>query len=104
MSKVVFITPEDARYGFALAGATQVVAAGPESAATLKRLAADPGLGLIFLDERLRQHLEPEWLAHFEKHWPGMLVVLPAPERLAEPEEDYAMQLIVRAIGYQVRL
>ena len=104
MSKVVFITPEDARYGFALAGAKQVISAGPECAATLRQVSANPAVGLIFLDERLRLHLDPEWLSHFEKHWPGMLVVLPAPENLAEPVEDYAMQLIVRAIGYQVRL
>jgi len=104
MSKVVFITPEDARYGFGLAGATQVIATASEAESTLQRLIADSGVGLIFLDERLRQHLEVEWLAHFEKHWPGMLVILPAPEKLAGPEEDYAMQLIIRAIGYQVRL
>jgi V/A-type H+/Na+-transporting ATPase subunit F len=104
MSKVIFITPEDARYGFGLAGATQEITAGPETVATLQRVADDPGVGLIFLDERLHQHLDSEWLAHFEKHWPGMLVVLPAPARLAAPELDYAMQLIVRAIGYQVRL
>jgi V/A-type H+-transporting ATPase subunit F len=104
MSKVVFITPEDARYGFNLAGATQVIAAGPDCAATLRQVTGDPGVGLIFLDERLRQHLEAEWLAHFEKTWPGMLVVLPGPARLAVPEEDYAMQLIVKAIGYQVQL
>jgi len=104
MSKIVFITPEDARYGFDLAGATQVIATASEAGVTLRRVADEMGVGLIFLDERLRQHLDAEWLAHFEKHWPGMLVVLPGPERLAEPEEDYAMQLIVRAIGYQVRL
>jgi vacuolar-type H+-ATPase subunit F/Vma7 len=104
MSKVIFITPEDARYGFGLAGSTQVIASAPEAGATLQRVSADPGVGLIFLDERLHQHLEVEWLAHFEKYWAGMLVVLPAPEKLAELAEDYAMQLIVRAIGYQVRL
>lgn len=104
MSRVIFITPEDARPGFALAGAEQVVAASPEVAETLRRSTADPAVGLIFLDERLRRDLDEEWLAGFEKHWPGLLIVLPAPERLAEPAADYAMQLIARAIGYQVRL
>ena len=104
MSKVIFITPEDARYGFNLAGAKQVIAAGAEVAATLQQLAAAGEASLVFLDERLRHHLEEEWLATFEKNWPGLLVILPAPEKLAEPAVDYAMQLIVRAIGYQVRL
>jgi vacuolar-type H+-ATPase subunit F/Vma7 len=104
VSKVVFITPEDCRYGFGLAGATQLVTGGGETAGTLQQVAGERSVGLIFLDERLRLHLDEEWLAHFEKNWPGMLVILPAPERLAEPGEDYAMQLIVRAIGYQVRL
>jgi len=30
--------------------------------------------------------------------------VLPSPERAARVEEDYALRLIRRAIGYQVRL
>lgn len=104
MAKVIFITPDDARYGFTLAGAEQVVSGAPEVAETLRRSSADPAVGLIFLDERLRQHLEEEWLDNFEKHWPGLLIVLPAPERLAPPAADYAMQLLARAIGYQVRL
>lgn len=104
MAKVIFITPEDARYGFSLAGAEQVVSSAPEVAETLQRLAAAPGVGLIFLDERLRGHLDGEWLDNFEKHWVGLLIVLPAPARLAPPAADYAMQLLARAIGYQVRL
>lgn len=104
MAKVIFITPEDARYGFTLAGAEQVVSGAPEVAETLRRCSADRGVGLIFLDERLRQHLEEEWLENFEKHWPGLLIVLPAPDRLAAPASDYAIQLLARAIGYQVRL
>jgi V/A-type H+-transporting ATPase subunit F len=104
MAKVIFITPEDARYGFTLAGAEQVVTAAPEVAATLQRSSADRGVGLIFLDERLCGQLDEEWLGNFEKHWPGLLIVLPAPEHLAAPAADYAMQLLAKAIGYQVRL
>lgn len=104
MAKVIFITPDDARYGFTLAGAEQLVSGAPEVADTLRRSSGDPAVGLIFLDERLRQHLDEEWLDNFEKHWPGLLIVLPAPDRLAAPAADYAMQLLARAIGYQVRL
>lgn len=104
MARVIFITPDDARYGFTLAGAEQLVSGVSEVAETLRRSSADPGVGLIFIDERLRGHLEEEWLDNFEKHWPGLLIVLPAPDRLAPPSGDYAMQLLARAIGYQVRL
>lgn len=104
MARVIFITPEDARHGFNLAGAEQVVSGTAEVAETLRRSSVDPAVGLIFLDERLRSHLDEEWLDGFEKHWPGLLIVLPAPDRLAAPAADYAMQLLARAIGYQVRL
>jgi vacuolar-type H+-ATPase subunit F/Vma7 len=39
-----------------------------------------------------------------EGRWPGLVVVLPAPLRTQVAEEDYVLQLIRRAIGYQVRL
>jgi V/A-type H+-transporting ATPase subunit F len=39
-----------------------------------------------------------------EKRWYGILLVLPAPERVGVEVEDYAMSLIKRAIGYHVRL
>lgn len=105
MSQVLFITPDDARFGFTLAGAIQVVSSPAEVAATLQRLTAAPEVGLVFLDERLRGQLDEEWLANFEKHWPGLLIVLPAPARLAAaPEGDYARRFLSRAIGYQVRL
>ena len=102
--KILFITPEDARLGFALTGVRQMVANPAGVAGAISGAVADESTGLIFVDERLYHHLDEEWLDGVEKHWPGLIIVLPAPEKMEEIPEDYAMQLIAKAIGYQVRL
>jgi hypothetical protein len=43
-------------------------------------------------------------LRDIERHFSGAVVVLPAPGTVARPEDDYALRLIRRAIGYQIRL
>jgi V/A-type H+-transporting ATPase subunit F len=106
MKKILFITPEDARFGFTLSGVRQLVTdpAGAAGAVAGAGAVAEANTGLIFIDERLYRHLDEEWLDGVEKRWPGLLIVLPAPEKLAELPADYAMELIAKAIGYQVRL
>ncbi len=104
MKKILFITPEDARFGFTLSGVRQLVTDPAGVAETVAGVVAEAAAGLIFIDERLYHHIDEEWLDGIEKHWPGLIIVLPAPEKLAELPEDYAMELIAKAIGYQVRL
>jgi vacuolar-type H+-ATPase subunit F/Vma7 len=71
VKKIVFITPGDARPGFALAG--------------------------------FQQHTTT--IAGVEETLLSVLVVLPAPEQKgAESQEDYALRIIRKAIGYHVRL
>ena len=101
---IVFLTPEDARYGFSLAGVRQEISDSAGAAGSLQRITEDGSVGLIFIDERLHWGIDEEWLETLEKNWPGLIIVLPTPEKLAEVPEDYAMQLIIKAIGYQVRL
>ncbi len=101
---IVFLTPEDARYGFSLSGVRQVVTDEAGSVEALERITGDRNVGLLFIDERLHWGINREWLEGLEKNWWGLIIVLPAPEKLVEVPEDYAMQLIIRAIGYQVRL
>jgi len=101
---IVFLTPEDARYGFSLAGVRQEISDAAAASGSLQRLTEDRNVGLVFIDERLHWGIDEEWLEELEKNWPGLVIVLPAPEKLEEIPEDYAMQLIVKAIGYQVRL
>ena len=104
MKKIVFITPPDARYGFSLAGVGQVVPAREELPKTLLELTGDPAIGIVVIDERLVDAPVQEQLAETERAWPGLVVVLPAPEITARPAEDYALRLIREAVGYQVRL
>jgi len=102
--KIVVITPKDALHGFALAGVGQVVIDTAEVIPTLKALAADPLSGVLMLDERLASAPVREYLREMDRRWSGVAIVLPAPQREKVGEEDYVLQLIRRAIGYQVRL
>ena len=104
MKKVVVIAPPDAEHGFALAGVGQRSAPPGTALAALRELAGDPLVGVIVVDERLATGAVPAQIRELERRWPGLVVVLPAPEKAALVEEDYVLRLIRRAIGYQVRL
>jgi len=104
VKKIVTITPPDAAHGFALAGVRQLVRTPQELDATLPELMGDPATGVIIIDERLVAGPAQRRIEDFERRWPGLVVVLPAPGKPQRAEEDYVLRLIRRAIGYQVRL
>ena len=104
MKRIVFLTPQDARHGFSLTGVRQVVTRPERLQETLTELVEDHEIGVLVIDERLTGETTAERLQQFERRWPGLIVVLPGPEEAAVTGEDYAMRLIRRAIGYQVRL
>jgi len=104
VKKIVFLTPPDAEYGFKLSGVAQHTVAPPDVENTIKKFMAEPDVGLIILDERLREGIGAERLREMEKKWHGVLLFLPAPARAGGEVEDYALALIRRAIGYHVRL
>lgn len=103
MTGVRFITAEDARYGFGLAGTMQQTCAVDKAEETLRRAMADPDIGVVVIDERLVRAIPEQRFAELEERWFGLLVTLPAPERMAG-EEDQLQRLIRRALGYHVRL
>lgn len=103
MKKVVAITPPDAGRGFACCGAVQHVADAGTVIDTLKVVLSDPESGVVILDERLLPEVGEETLRELERQWPGVLVVMPSPGAIAR-DEDYAVRLIRRAIGYHVRV
>lgn len=103
MKKIVFITTPDAEYGFDLAGVIHYVIQEDELDGRLGTLMADPDTGLVVVDERLIRGIDGKRLREIEERWHGILLILPAPERLEEVE-DFVMGLIKRAIGYHVRL
>ena len=104
MKKIAFITPPDAKYGFALTGITQHAVEAGETGEKLRDVMADPDAGLVIIDERLMREVPEDRLREMEHGWTGIFLVLPSPEKAAPEAEDYAARLIRRAIGYHVRL
>lgn len=103
MKKIVAITPTDADNGFACCGTVQQAASPVEAARAVHEALVDPENGVVILDERLLPAVGEEQLKAWEQHWPGVLVVLPAPGG-GGVAEDYATRLIRRAVGYHVRV
>ncbi|BCR04728.1 hypothetical protein DESUT3_17970 [Desulfuromonas versatilis] len=104
MKRIVFLTPADARYGFSLAGVTQLTLEPEEVDRALGEMVQQPETGVVVIDERLVPAIPEKKLQEIEKRWPGLVIVLPAPEKPEIEIEDYALRLVRRAIGYQVRL
>jgi vacuolar-type H+-ATPase subunit F/Vma7 len=110
-TKIAFITPPDAEYGFSLTGISQAVASNHDTEEMLKKAMEETENGLVIIDERLlsagrdsRGGVTEERLREIEHRWQGILLVLPSPEKPPAEAEDYAARLIRRAIGYHVRL
>jgi V/A-type H+-transporting ATPase subunit F len=98
------MTPPDARHGFALTGVRQTTLLPEQLRPELRALLDDARVGLVVVDERLAAGAMQGSLRDMERHWPGLVVMLPAPREGARVEEDYVLRLIRRALGYQVRL
>ncbi len=104
MKKIIFITPEDAMYGFRLTGVSQHIVREKNIINELKEITHMPDIGLIIIDERLIKDESLESLRDIERQWQGIILVLPAPLKPSIETEDYAARLIRKAIGYHVRL
>lgn len=103
MRKIIFITPHDAEFGFSMAGVIQHAINKVDVEEVIKKAITEKDSGVIIIDERLTKGIDMERLREMEERWKGVLLILPAPERIGE-EEDYAVRLIRKAIGYHVRL
>ncbi len=104
MKQIVFVTPPDARHGFSLIGARQIVTTPEDLPKMLDDLVGDPANGALVIDERLIGEPARDRLRDAERRWPGLVVVLPAPARAAAPEDDYALRLVHRAVGYHLKV
>lgn len=104
MKSIAFITPEDAEFGFRLAGVRQFGAALDELPALLKKVISQGDTGLIVIDERLLSGANQDLVTAVEKNWHGVILALPSPKRAGVSIEDFAVRLMRRAIGYHVRL
>lgn len=104
MRQCIFLTLTDSQHGFNLAGFSQLIVDPSQLEATVLNNMENQAVGMIVIDERLLEGMEEDRLRAMEKRWNGIVVVLPRPARLTEDGEDFAMRLIRRAVGYQVRL
>jgi len=102
--RILFITPDDARYGFMLAGVEQHVISEGDTIDELNKIILMEDIGIVVIDERLLKDDDIEYIRNLEKRWRGVVVVLPSPTKPTTEGEDYVMRLIKKAIGYHVRL
>ena len=104
MNRVVFLTIEDARFGFSLAGMQQQVVSPLLAEQTLRQTIDDAQVAVVVIDERLVHAIPERDFVELEKSWHGVIVTLPAPLRVEVEAEDRLQRLIRRALGYHVRL
>jgi vacuolar-type H+-ATPase subunit F/Vma7 len=105
LSVRVVCRPETAP-GFELAGLRAETASdGIAARARLAALAADPGVGIVLLEERLHRELPAALVQRLERQARPLVAPFPSP-RFAAPEaaEEAVLEILRRAIGYRVRL
>jgi len=102
--RIIFFTPEDARYGFSLAGFEQHICIGGELEDLLERFVQKPEYGLIVIDERLISESLDKRIRELESGLELVFVIMPPPQRLEGKGEDYALRLLRKAIGYHIQL
>lgn len=104
MKEILFLTMDDSAPGFALTGVRQQTLQRQEAWETLQQACDDHEVGVIAIDSRLLEKLDPVRLRELTDHWSGVLVTLPAPADKRSPPSDELQRLVQRALGYHVRL
>ena len=104
MKEILFMTPEDSAPGFALTGVRQQVLSPVQTLEKLQQAFADADIGVIVVDNRLLEKVDPVRLLEMTDRWAGVLVTLPAPAGRRAPPVDELQRLVQRALGYHVRL
>lgn len=104
MKEILFLTLADSAPGFALSGVRQQKLHREEVWPTLQQTCSDPDVGMVAVDARLLEQLDPARLRELTERWSGVLVTLPAPAGMRTPPGDELQRLVQRALGYHVRL
>ena len=102
--RIIFFTPEDARYGFNLAGFEQHICTSEELESLLLQFIRKPEYGLFVIDERLVTESIDNRLREMEHGLDLVFVIIPPPMEISARREDYAIRLLRKAIGYHVQL
>jgi len=104
MKEILFMTPEDSAQGFALTGVRQQILNQDQALEKIQQAIADPEIGVIAVDNRLLEKIDPVRMRELTERWPGVLVTLPAPSGRHAPPVDELQRLVQRVLGYHVRL
>jgi vacuolar-type H+-ATPase subunit F/Vma7 len=104
--RVSLMSRREVAPAFALAGLRPVVVADAEDAARrLAALLADERVGLVLVEGPLHDALDPELQRRLAARPVPLVVPVPAPSWVEQPAADrLIVELLRRAIGYQVRL
>lgn len=102
---VVVVRPGDA-LGFRLAGAAVEEIATGEEAAAMRRLVADPRVGVLAVEEDLLRAVPARVLARARERGVPVVLQLALPRRWGDEGRGraYVAALIRRAVGYGVKL
>ncbi len=104
MKEVLFLTPEDSTPGFVLTGVRQQTLDQTTAWDAIVQACSKPDIGVIAVDNRLLEKVDPVRLRELTDRWPGVLVTLPAPAGYQVSATDELQRLVQRALGYHVRL
>ena len=104
MPSVTFLTPAEVQPGFELAGLNQQSCRPDQTEQVIAAFIHENREGILAIDERLLESVTPDQLRHLEHSWEGIFVIIPAPHEPPEGTEDYALEMVRRAIGYHVRM
>ena len=102
--RIIFFTASDARFGFELAGFEQHVCTSEELKPLLLQYTQNSEYGLFVIDERLVTESIDNRLRELEHGRDLIFVIMPPPLEISTRREDYAEQLLRRAIGYHIQL
>lgn len=90
--------------GFELAGVSPDTADAADAGDVLERLAADPAVGVVLLEERLRRAIPAETLRRVDRRARPIVVPFPSPSWAGRSAaEEYVVELLRQAVGYRVR-
>jgi vacuolar-type H+-ATPase subunit F/Vma7 len=91
--------------GFELVGLSVIRATtGAAAAEAVRRLAADPDVGIVLVDDALYRALPRDLLTRLDRHALPIIAPVPAPVWDARSAaEAYILEILRQAIGYRVR-
>jgi len=91
--------------GFELAGLVVDRAEdGPAATGEVRRLAEDPPVGIVLVEERLHRDLSPELVTRLDRQGLPIVASFPSPSWDGRSvAEDYVLDILRQAVGYRVR-